>query len=92
MTTRVPIEPGYFTVPDDPAEPPRLLGSRCPSCGEQFFPRRHVCAKFGAEDGCDGAVLQQVGDFMRRGLVAYVGAERARELAERCLEAAARPA
>ena len=42
---RVPIKAGYFTVPDDPAEPPRLLGSRCEDCGEQFFPRRAVCAK-----------------------------------------------
>ncbi|TMB49986.1 MAG: DNA-binding protein [Deltaproteobacteria bacterium] len=42
---RVPVKAGYFTVPDDPAEPPRLLGSRCEDCGEHFFPRRAVCAK-----------------------------------------------
>jgi hypothetical protein len=42
---RVPIEPGFFTIPDDPDQPPRLLGSRCGSCGEHFFPRRPVCAK-----------------------------------------------
>ena len=42
---RVPIEPGYFTIPDDAAETPRLLGSRCQSCAEHFFPRRLVCAK-----------------------------------------------
>lgn len=42
---RVPIEVGFFTIPDDRDEPPRLLGSRCPSCGEQFFPRREICAK-----------------------------------------------
>ena len=42
---RVPIEPGFFTIPDDPAEPPRLLGSRCRACGEHFFPRREICAK-----------------------------------------------
>ena len=42
---RVPVKDGYFTVPDDPAEPPRLLGSRCDDCGEHFFPRRAVCAK-----------------------------------------------
>ena len=42
---RVPIEKGFFRIPDDPATPPRLLGSRCPSCGESFFPRRLVCAK-----------------------------------------------
>ncbi len=53
---RVPIAEGYFTVPDDPAEVPRLLGSRCPSCGEHFFPRRHVCAKCLAE-GCEAVEL-----------------------------------
>ncbi len=42
---RVAIEPGYFTVPDDAGEPPRLLGCRCPRCGEVFYPRRLVCAK-----------------------------------------------
>ena len=42
---RVPIEAGFFRIPDDPAEPPRLLGSRCPSCAEVFFPRRLVCAQ-----------------------------------------------
>jgi uncharacterized OB-fold protein len=51
MAARVPIEEGYFTVPDDPAATPRLLGSRCGACGEHYFPRRHVCARCLAE-GC----------------------------------------
>jgi uncharacterized protein len=42
---RVPLKPGYFTVPEDPARPPRLLGTRCRACGEHFFPRRVICAK-----------------------------------------------
>jgi uncharacterized OB-fold protein len=42
---RVPIEAGFFTIPEDAAEPPKLLGSRCAVCGEHFFPRRVVCAK-----------------------------------------------
>jgi uncharacterized OB-fold protein len=41
----VAMSPGYFTVPDDPAEPPKLLGSRCQACGEHFYPRRVICAK-----------------------------------------------
>ncbi len=45
MSRRVPIRAGYFTVPDDASAPPRLLGTRCRSCGEHFFPRRVVCAK-----------------------------------------------
>jgi len=50
---RVPIKAGYFTVPDDPTEPPRLLGSRCVACGEHFFPRRAVCAQCLARDCVD---------------------------------------
>jgi uncharacterized OB-fold protein len=42
---RVPVEPGYFTIPDAPGEPPRLLGSRCSACDEVFYPRRHACAR-----------------------------------------------
>src|SRR5712691_1963162 len=50
---RVPIKAGYFTVPDDPAEAPRFLGSSCEACGEQFFPRRAVCAKCLSERTAD---------------------------------------
>ena len=42
---RVPIEAGFFRIPDDPGEPPRLLGSACPECAEVFFPSRMVCAQ-----------------------------------------------
>ncbi len=57
---RVAIEEGYFTVPDDPAEAPRLLGSRCGACGEHFFPRRQVCARC-LHDGCDDVELGPTG-------------------------------
>lgn len=57
---RVPIEEGYFTVPDDPGAPPRLLGSRCPACGEAFFPRRLVCARC-LHEGCDDVELGPTG-------------------------------
>ena len=50
---RIPIEAGYFTIPADPDEPPRLLGSRCRACGEHFFPRRVVCARCLAQEGED---------------------------------------
>ena len=56
MSARIPVEDGYFTVPDDRAEAPRLLGSRCGGCGEHFFPRRHVCARCLAE-GCEDVEL-----------------------------------
>jgi uncharacterized OB-fold protein len=57
---RVPIEPGFFTIPDDPATPPRLLGSRCRACGEHFFPRRQVCARC-LNDGTDDLLLSPHG-------------------------------
>jgi uncharacterized OB-fold protein len=56
MAVRVPVEEGYFTVPDDPTVSPRLLGSRCGTCGEHFFPRRLVCARCLAE-GCEDVEL-----------------------------------
>jgi uncharacterized OB-fold protein len=52
----VPIKPGFFTVPERRAEPPRLLGSRCDDCGEHFFPRRAVCAKCLSERTSDVAL------------------------------------
>jgi uncharacterized OB-fold protein len=42
---RVPIKPGYFTVPDDALTPPKFLATRCESCGEHFWPRRAICAR-----------------------------------------------
>lgn len=42
---RVPIKPGFFTVPDDPSAAPKFLATKCEQCGEFFFPRRQVCAK-----------------------------------------------
>ena len=50
---RIPIEPGFFTIPDDPGAPPLLLGSRCRACGEHFFPRRVVCARCLAQESED---------------------------------------
>ena len=54
--SRRPIEDGYLTITDEPGEPARLLGSRCPACGEHFFPRRVVCARCLAE-GCVDVLL-----------------------------------
>jgi uncharacterized OB-fold protein len=53
---RIPIEPAFFTIPDDPSAPPLLLGSRCRACGEHFFPRRVVCARCLAQ-GCEDVLL-----------------------------------
>lgn len=52
---------------------------------------RHVCAKYAADDRPDEATLQQLREFLRRGLVAYVGPATADELAAACVESAAAP-
>ena len=59
---RVAIEEGFFTIPDDPSEPPRLLGSRCQSCAEVFYPRRHVCARC-LHEGTDDLELGPRGEL-----------------------------
>jgi uncharacterized OB-fold protein len=41
----IPLTDGQFTVPDEPGELPKLLGTRCEGCSEHFYPRRVVCAK-----------------------------------------------
>jgi uncharacterized OB-fold protein len=42
---RVPIKPGFFTIPREAGEVPRFLATRCGDCGEHFYPRRSVCAR-----------------------------------------------
>ena len=48
----------------------------------------HVCAKFGAGEHAELSAEDRtrLGDFLRRGLVAYVGAEKAAQLAVACME------
>ena len=43
MPTRVPIEEGYFRIPEDPEGPPVLLGSYSPAAETYFWPRRKRC-------------------------------------------------
>jgi len=46
---------------------------------------RHLCAKHGVGEGpVDPTVLSALRETIRRGLVAFVGAQRADELAELC--------
>jgi uncharacterized OB-fold protein len=43
----VPLGEGLFRLPERPDGKPVLLGSRCPSCGEHFFPQRQICLACG---------------------------------------------
>ena len=48
---------------------------------------RHLCAKHGVLEGpVDEARLGELKETIRRGLVAFVGAERAKVLADQCFE------
>jgi hypothetical protein len=48
---------------------------------------RHLLAKHGVSDGpVDVGTVQSLHETLRRGLVAFVGAEQAQSLAARCLE------
>ncbi len=63
---RVPIEPGFFTIPDDPGQSPRLLSSRCRDCGE---PGRSTTSPARLSASQNSA---QVVPFMIRSLAASV--------------------
>jgi len=41
-TQRVPLREGTFTIPED-GGPPRLCGTRCPSCGATYAGQRVIC-------------------------------------------------
>ena len=43
----VPLREGLFRIPANPGEKPALIGSRCPRCGEHFFPKRAICLACG---------------------------------------------
>ncbi len=51
---------------------------------------RHLCAKHGIGEGpIDPQKIDVLRDTLRKGLVAFVGPDRAQELADRCFEGAA---
>ncbi|MCK4793290.1 MAG: OB-fold domain-containing protein [Desulfobacteraceae bacterium] len=43
QTKRILVREGLYTNPSNPEEKPALMGCRCPSCGEMFFPRLLLC-------------------------------------------------
>jgi len=51
---RVPAAPGWFTLDE---QDPRLLGSRCTSCGAIFFPRE---SSFCRNPACAGREFEEV--------------------------------
>jgi len=47
---------------------------------------RHICAKFQIGESPDEEQARKLCDFLRKGLVAYVGAATAESLAAQCLK------
>ena len=54
LKKRVPAVEGWFTMDD---EQPRLLGTRCKSCGTYFFPKESFFCK---NPNCTGAEFDEV--------------------------------
>lgn len=46
---------------------------------------RHVCAKYDVHTGLDARRLAELKEFLRRGLVAFVGADAAASVAAECI-------
>jgi uncharacterized OB-fold protein len=44
-TGPIPVVDGQFKVPSKPGEKSNLIGNRCKTCGEVFFPARVACRK-----------------------------------------------
>ena len=56
----VPIAEGLFTLPLSSSEKPYLMGSKCRSCGETFFPSRLCCRRCSSEE-MEKILLSRVG-------------------------------
>lgn len=46
----IPIREGLFTMPSESGQRPYLLGSRCKTCSQIFFPPRVVCSNCFSEE------------------------------------------
>lgn len=61
---RIPVREGLWVEPTSAAEQTRLIGSRCLSCGELFFPKKEI-ALCGY---CQSSELEEV-ELSRKGKV-----------------------
>jgi len=54
------IAEGLVALPSSSSEKPSLIGSKCRSCGETFFPRRLCCRRCSSED-MEKILLSRIG-------------------------------
>lgn len=60
--TRRPIVP-FLKIPDDPAQAPYLMGSRCKNCGAVYLGSRMACSKCFATQPMDEVKLSDRGEL-----------------------------
>ena len=56
---QIPVREGLWSAPESPGEPPYLIGSRCPSCGEVVFPANRVCVN------CQNQNMEEINSIMQ---------------------------
>jgi uncharacterized OB-fold protein len=56
VVKQIPIKEGLWTVPSSLDDKPQLIGSRCPRCGEVFFPKK----AYGICNHCQSKNLEEV--------------------------------
>jgi len=61
---KIPVKDELWTKPSSPGEKPQLIGSKCLSCGEIFFPKREK----GRCINCQAAYLEDI-KLSRKGKV-----------------------
>jgi len=59
---QIPCRDGLWSIPASPDEKPQLIGSKCPNCGEVFFPVNSVCVN------CQSQAMNDI-KLSRRGKV-----------------------
>ena len=57
---RVPMRGTHLRLPAASGEEPALEGSRCPQCGDTFYPPRHICLSC-YHEGLDTVALSNRG-------------------------------
>ncbi len=61
---QIPLKAGLWATPSSPDEKPQLIGSKCPRCGEIFFPKKE-------RGRCINCLAENVTDILlsRRGKI-----------------------
>ena len=55
---QIPIEEGLFTMPDSKDQEPRLMGSKCHTCGLAAFPKIPTCPRCMTPGTMEDALLK----------------------------------